>query len=841
MARRRNFDLDDMVFDEEQDRFSEENRYDHSRQPKQKKRGISGRIGRIIRKILLGLLLLLLLATVSISIVLGVEYRKYERQASAIVSQAGESVFRQNQTSVIYDCNGNVITELIGEHDAYYIEYSSIPYFVRQALITSEDRNFYTHGGVDFKAVVRAMVVLMQNKGKITQGGSTITQQLARNIFLSHEVSMERKVKEMFIARELEKRYSKEQILEFYINNIYFGNGFYGIEAASRGYFNKSVTDLSLAEMAFVCAIPNNPTMYDPFVNGEATLARKNRILKQMLEQQDIDEEMYLEAVEATIVLYPAKNEKNNYVETYVRYCATVALMKNLGFEPEFDFASKEEQEAYEKRFDNLYNQMSASLYTGGYKIYTSIDLTKQAKLQEILDQTLAQYQEVNEEGIFTMQGSATCIDNSTGKVVAIVGGRSQEYYGYTLNRAYQSYRQPGSTIKPILIYTPAFERNFYPESILTDEPIENGPVNSPDVYEGDMTLRYAVEKSKNTIAWRLFDQIGISTCIQYLKNMDFHRIDARDYVLPMSIGGMTYGVSTLEMASAYATLENDGFFRTPTCITKITDVADNIMIDNINYQSARNTTVGVRQIYQDNAVHMMTDVLKGVLVSGTGRNYQVANAICAAKTGTTNGNKDVWFTGYSGYYTTAVWVGYDLPKVIDDGYGNTCAGLIWQAYMTYLHEGLPLRDFVPYVGVDGKLSNGEETTEETTVSEETTEIQIYTESPSDIPVEAVTTTPVLTSAESETVSEFGGNSAEAVPSVWPEETTQQIEQEPSPTSTSPSGGTVVPSEVPTDRQKEQETTTVRKGSYKPAGPSYKSDKEAPGGAEGGVYQEYWG
>ncbi len=804
----------------------EEDTGEHQKKGRRKQRK-SGRIGRIIKKILLVLLFILLLAFVSAGIVLGVEYRKYELAARRIVREAGETIFKQNQTSVIYDCNGNVITELIGEHDAYYIEYGNIPYFVRQALITSEDRNFYSHSGVDFKAVMRALVVLVQNKGKITQGGSTITQQLARIIFLSHEVSMERKVKEMFIARELEKKYSKEQILEFYINNIYFGNGFYGIEAASRGYFNKSVTELSLAEMAFVCSIPNNPTMYDPFVNGEATLARKNRILRQMYEQQDIDAQMYEEALDATIVLYPAINEKNNYVETYVRYCATIALMQNVGFELEYDFGTKEEQEIYENRFNSFYNQISASLYTGGYKIYTSIDLEKQAKLQEILDEKLSGYQEVNEEGIYTMQGSATCIDNSTGKVVAIVGGRSQEYNGYTLNRAYQSYRQPGSTIKPILIYTPAFERNFYPDTIVTDEPVENGPVNSPNVYEGDMTLRYAVEKSKNTIAWKMFDQIGISTCIQYLKNMDFHRIDVRDYVLPMSIGGMTYGVSTLEMASAYCALENDGMFRTPTCITKITDNQDNIMIDNINYQAARNTTIQMRQIYQDNAAHMMTDVLKGVLISGTGRNYNIDNAICAAKTGTTNDNKDVWFVGYSGYYTTAVWVGYDLPQIINDGYGNTCSGNIWREYMAYLHEGLPVIDFVPYVGEDGRLSNGEETTEEITTESETTEIAIYTESPTDIPPIEITE---QNSDENqnqgnpgdETVSEYGGNAGESIG--------QDMNRENPPTQ-----------ETTEEHTTEQETTSRRKGNYVPSGPSYRKNNEAPGGADNGVYQEYWG
>lgn len=690
-----------------------------------------GKAGKIVKRVLLAFLTILVALVLVVGIKYGIILYKYQQEAKRLVAEGGESIFKANQTSTIYDTNGDVITSLIGERDSYYLEFSEIPYFAKAALVTSEDRNFYSHSGVDIKAIVRAFVALIKNDGKITQGGSTITQQLSRNVFLSHQVTVSRKVKEMFIAREIEKKYSKEQILEFYINNIYFGNGYYGIEAASRGYFSKSVTELSLGEIAFICAIPNNPSLYDPYVNSEATSERKNRILRQMYERDDIDKQMYEQALYSTIVLYPSENETNNYVETYVRHCATIALMENTGFEIKYYFDSDEEEEKYQDRYESLYNDISAKLYTGGYKIYTSIDMEKQAQLQQILDDNLSNYEDVNEEGIYTFQGAATCIDNITGKVVAIVGGRSQEYNGYTLNRAYQSYRQPGSTIKPILVYTPLLERNYFPETVVTDEPIENGPVNSPNVYEGDITLRYAVEKSKNTIAWKYYDELTARSCLAYLKNMDFKKIVATDYVPATSIGGMTYGVSTLEMASAYGTIENDGIFRSPTCITKITDSDYNIIVDNVNYETSKSSTIHIKQIYQTNASRMMTDILKGVLISGTGRNYNVENAICAAKTGTTNDNKDVWFVGFSKYYTTAVWVGYDMPQIINDNYGNTCSGNIWKEYMTYLHKDLPEKDFVPYVKQDGTLSNGEESTEEDTEGsseDESQDISIYTE-----------------------------------------------------------------------------------------------------------------
>ena len=779
---------------------------------KQKKKESNSKVGKIIKRILLVCLIAGIVIVGFVGIKYGVVIYKYQKEAKKLVAEGGESIFMANQTSTIYDVNGEVITSLIGAKDSYYLEFNEIPYFVKSALITSEDRKFYSHSGVDVKAIARAFLALIQNDGEITQGGSTITQQLARNVFLSHQVSMSRKLKEMFIAREIEKKFSKDKILEFYINNIYFGNGYYGVEAAARGYFSKSVTELSLGEIAFICAIPNNPTLYDPYTDSGATTERKNRLLKQMYERKDIDREMYEEALYTTIVLYPSENQKNNYVDTYVRYCATIALMENTGFEVKYYFNDEDEERVYNDRFESLYNDISAKLYTGGYNIYTSIDMEKQAELQKILDNNLSHYEDVNEEGIYTFQGAATCIDNITGKVVAIVGGRSQEYNGYTLNRAYQSFRQPGSTIKPILVYVPLLERNHYPETIVTDEPIENGPVNSPNVYEGDMTLRYAVEKSKNTIAWKFFDELTADTCLAYLKNMDFKKIVARDYVLATSIGGMTYGVSTLEMSSAYAAIENDGIYRSPTCIMKITDSDYNVIIDNINYETSKSSTIHIKPIYQTNATRMMTDILKGVLVTGTGRNYNVDNAICAAKTGTTNDNKDVWFVGFSKYYTSAVWVGYDMPEIINDNYGNTCSGNIWKEYMTYLHKDLEKKDFLPYVKQDGTLSNGEEVESESSEEPDSEDISVYTDISDDITDNTIETTSPMDT-------ETSGDIVQPEP---PETTSSNTDDR------------------NTEHGNGETTTTKKKPSYNSYQPTT-SDNVAPGGAWGGVYQEYWG
>ena len=662
-----------------------------------------------VKKAIKRIFLLLLFCFLGFATYVGIKLLKIKSEAIDIVDKAGEEVFKQGLTTMVYDTNGNIIASLNSEKNAYYLEFDEIPYMVRQIFLITEDRKFYSHSGVDYKSVVRAVIELIKNDGDITQGGSTITQQLARNVYLTHEVTLSRKLTEAFIAWELEDRYSKDEILEFYINNIYFANGLYGVEAAARGYFSKSVSELTLSELCFICAIPNNPEMYNPLTDSENTLKRRDRILKQLKEYRVIDGAEYEEALAQTITLKPGEKVRNNYVETFVRYCATRELMTQDGFLFKYEFSSDSEKEEYIEEYNKKYGECNSRLFTGGYRIYTSIDMEKQKLLQSTLDEKLALDLSLSDEGIYKLQGSAVTIDNSSGYVVAIVGGRTQEYNGYTLNRGYQSFRQPGSTIKPVLTYTPLFERGFTPDSIVVDEKIPGGPVNSPNTYGGEITVRTALALSKNTVAWKMFDKIGCNTSIKYLLNMQFSHIVRQDYVPAMSIGGMTYGVSSLEMAAAYGTLANDGVYRTPTCIVKITDSFDNIILDN-----GENRKDG-KVVYEKNAVLMTTDILKDVLVWGTGREYQLENAICAGKTGTTNDNRDCWFAGYSKYYTTAVWCGYDMPKTLEGDIIKS-SGNIWRSYMEKLHEGMEKIDFEKYV----KYGN-ERNEVETTVDVETT------------------------------------------------------------------------------------------------------------------------
>lgn len=621
-------------------------------------------------------------------------------EAVSMVSHSSKDTFRKSQTSIAYDINGKTLSVLKGEKDVYYIEYEDIPIYVKQAIISTEDKRFYKHNGIDYRGIMRAVVAMIQD-GEVTQGGSTITQQLARTVFLSNERTWERKIEEMYIAVELEKKYSKEEILEFYLNNVYFANGYYGIEAAAQGYFGMDVSHLSLSQMIYLCAIPNNPTLYNPLTHADKTQARRDRILKSMLEDQVISESSYQTAVAEQIKTTEPEEIKNNYAETYTYYCATRALMELEGFEFQTVFSDDEEKTAYDREYQSLYDACNKKLFTGGYRIYTSLDLDAQSQLQTSVDEVLAGFGEKSDEGIYELQGAAVCIDNTTGMVRAIIGGRSQDdVEGYTLNRAFQSFRQPGSAIKPLIVYTPALERGYTPDTTVVDEPIADGPVNGDGTYSGAMSLRQAVARSKNTIAWKIFEELTPEVGISYLEAMGFSNLDANDKRLPASIGGFTNGVSPLEMAKGYATIKNDGGYRNPTCIMKITD-ADGEVI----YQADQTASV----IYKENACRQMTDMLQTVITSGTGRGYSLGKMPCAGKTGTTNDNKDGWFVGYTPYYTTSVWVGYDIPKEVPGLGGGTYPGKIWHSFMSWLHDGLEPVDFIHPMTQENALPQAEE------------------------------------------------------------------------------------------------------------------------------------
>ena len=631
---------------------------------------------------------------------------KLHSEAVELVQKSDKNTFLPARTSTLYDTNGDEISETATTKKADYVKYADIPQNFVNCMVSIEDKKFYKHNGVDLKAIVRAAKSIIKNK-RITQGGSTITMQLARNIYLDTNKNWQRKVKEMFIAMELEKKYSKNDIMEFYLNNVYFMNGYYGIQAACHGYFNCELSDLDMSQTAFLCAIPNSPTYYDPINNKDHTLTRRNLILKNLREDGKITQQEYESAINEEITLnMPEKEDtvKYNYVDTYAYYCATRALMENEGFKFKYYFDSEEEEKEYDASYDEMYSYCQKKLYSEGYKIYTSIDLTKQQQLQDSIDLTLLDFTDTTDDGTFKLQSAATCIDNATGYVVAIVGGRSQDATNHTLNRAFQSHRQPGSSIKPLIVYTPSFERGKTPDTIVNDHKFDGGPSNAGDSYYGDVTIRFAVEKSLNTVAWQLYDELTPKVGLQYLKDMNFTNIVKDDYVTATALGGFTTGVSPLEMASAYATLENDGMYRNPTCVTSIVDSDNNII-----YTSSQKDAV----IYSENAARTMTDVMTGVMTEGTGRKAKLDNGMpSAGKTGTTNDKKDGWFCGFTRYYTTCVWVGCDMPETINGLTGSSYPAEIWKTYMDQIHSDLTPLNFLPYEHMSDESQDNQESQE---------------------------------------------------------------------------------------------------------------------------------
>ena len=663
-----------------------------AKKEKKKKNSIGRSIGIIIKIIIAILLAIVVVGGILLYMRYGKRIMAMENDAKKIVADSNMETFRQNETSIIYDADGAIISKLKGEKDVYYIKYNDIPKQAVEAITSIEDKSFFKHKGYDLKAIFRAGFAYIKNKGIITQGGSTITQQLARNIFLSFEESWERKAREIFIARELEKKYSKTEIMEFYLNNIYFANGYYGIQSASLGYFGKGIKSLSLSQLTFLLSIPNSPTRYNPYDNIEDTLGRRNRILDQMLLDGKISKQEANIAKSEEIKVKEPKAKKSSYMLTFALDRAVKSLMKSEGFHFKYTFSSAEDKNIYNENYSEVYSNCQSKLYSGGYRVYTSLDPKKQKLLQETLDEGLSISKEKNNEGIYKLQGSAVTIDNGSGRVVAVVGGRNQKLKGRTLNRAYQSFRQPGSTIKPLIVYTPAFEQGYTPTDIVKDEKIENGPANADGIFSGDISILDALAKSKNTVAWKLFTEISPIVGINKLLEMGFSGIERNDYYPAASLGGFTKGVSALEMTSAYAAIENGGEFREPTCIIKMTDAEGNDIVTDGFYQNGI-----TKYVYDENSCKMITTCMEAVMTKGTGVNGRLSSMPCAGKTGTTNESKDLWFVGFTKYYTTGVWVGYDIPKSLDRIQFQATPLSIWKTYMEKLHQKLEIEALDDY------------------------------------------------------------------------------------------------------------------------------------------------
>lgn len=630
------------------------------------------------------------------------------REAKDLVDSSTPDTFRLAQTSYIYSDDGTQLAALAESEDATYLSYEDIPADVVNAFVSVEDRTFWNNSGVDYKGILRVCVNYVKTKGQVAEGASTITQQLARGTFLSNEKTLSRKIKEIFIARQLTKKYTKEQIMEFYCNSCCFANGIYGVEDASQKYFGRSVSDLSLSETAYICAIPNRPEYYNPLKNSENAISRRNKILQDMYECDYITKDAGDAALAENITVAEVSDEEDtfyNYEATYAINCAIRYLMKQDGFEFKSHFEDDADYDTYNAYYDEMYKQAKHKLYTGGYKVTTTMNLKAQKNLQKIFDKELAFNTKVDENtGIYQFQGAMTVIDNETGKVVAMIGGRSQDelQQTYSLNRGFQSFKQPGSSIKPLVIYTPALEEGYDANSTLTEIDVKAAKKSTSEKISKmsgqKMSLRYAVEDSKNGCAYSLYNIITPKVGLSYIENMNFSKIVQQDYTLSSGLGGLHHGTNTVEMANAYSTLENHGEYRQADCISSILDASGNEI-----YEEPESKTV-----YTRSASDQMTDILEGVLNSsaGTAKGLKWSSAsdvAAAAKTGTTNDNNVAWFCGYTPYYTISVWVGYDYPKSVKGLWGNTYPAYIWKEAMLYMIDGKDEADF----DLEGKKATG--------------------------------------------------------------------------------------------------------------------------------------
>lgn len=610
----------------------------------------------------------------------------YQEIANSKFEEIGPNTFSYLGDTVVYDKNNEVIGKInVGNYK--YIDIEDVSKYIQLGYMSVEDKNFKVHHGIDYKAILRAGLSIVKNGGKITQGGSTITQQVLKNNLLTQEKTLKRKLIEFFLAPEFEDKYSKQEILEFYLNTCFYGNNCYGIETASQYYFGKTNKNLDIAECAMLIGISNNGSLYNPRKNMEGCIKRQKIVLGEMFEDEVITEEEYENALkeELNFVYEREPRLKENYMTNYAIHCTILHIMETEGFNFRYIFDSEEDYFNYKESYSYRYGVLSNKVRNGGYQIYTSFDVEKQNKLQEILDKSTVNYTEVAEDGRYAFQSAAVLVNNETGYVEAMIGGRGTED---EFNRGFLAKRQPGSSIKPLVVYTPAFSTGvYYPSLKMLDAPNEEDeyfPKNYNGAYNGFVTLKDAIGMSINTIAYTIMKEITPMQGINYLGNLKFDTIAYEDYFnTSVALGGFKYGVRVVDMAKGYSTLINHGKYIDNDCVLKIEYQNQGVIFEENSNKIS---------VYEPDAAYMAVDCCEGVM-----NNYYAFrkpnNAIVMGKSGTTNDAKDTWFVGGSVYYTLAVWCGYDMPRETNLS-GSKLAAEIWQKCLTELHKGLEKKEF---------------------------------------------------------------------------------------------------------------------------------------------------
>ncbi len=620
----------------------------------------------------------------------------------------------QAQTSFIYDANGNLITEYKGIENRVMVSIEAMPVYLRQAFVAVEDARFYTHSGVDLKRIVGAFVSNLTSSS--TQGGSTITQQLIKNTLLSSEQSYKRKIQEAYLALQLETTYSKDEILECYLNTIWLGESYYGVQTAAEGYFGKQLSELTLRECAILAGTCNSPYYYNPRRNfytrskegvdyPAISNNRTDYVLRCMYENQFITYEQYEEALNpatANVLRTDPNTGSGMYAYAhYVEYAVDEVIDIFLELEGLEDTSSNR-------------SAMENKLRTGGYRVQLAIDTDIQQTVQDTIsawtkypslrDPSDKVMRSSNGDGTYTEtiqpQAAAVVIDYRTGEIKAIVGSRDEPTVKKTLNRAVDMKMPVGSSIKPIAVYAPAIELGASPASVVSNMPLpiagwkdskgkDSWPQNyGGSYYAGPQTLRQALVNSHNTAAAQtLMTLVGVERSVDFHHRLgvDDDHIDATPFGLSLGSSGIT----PLQMTAAFGVLANGGVYQEPISVLGISDSEGKVVWDGHARQERR-------RVFSESTAYLVVDMLKDAVKSGTGTNAKISGQTVAGKTGTNSDQKGVFFSGMTGYYASSLWIGHDNYKALSSKTtGSSAAAPLWQAYMKKIHAGLSNKDIL--------------------------------------------------------------------------------------------------------------------------------------------------
>lgn len=620
---------------------------------------------------------------------------------SAIVYVKGDLVVNldeykanQNQTSFVYayDKSGATVelARLHGEEDRVWVDLDDMSPYLKEAFIALEDTRFMKHHGVDW---IRTFGVILK-PSNIGQGGSTITQQLIKNVTNNKEVTIVRKYREILMALNLEENYDKDVILEAYLNTLYLGSGCYGVKTASEKYFGKDVSELDAAECACLAVITKAPTKYNPLLNPEENLKRRNHCLKLMYDDGKgcLNEEEYNAATTENLIF---TNSPDYVPSDKIKDTKTANEEEKVINSFYVDYVIQAVRDDLMEKYGYSKQQATNQIYYGGLKIYTAVDLDVQVTLEDVYVNRKSFPDMVSKKDGSKVQSAMTIMDYQ-GRIVAMVGQAGAKTQNRGLNRAANSYRQPGSTIKPLATYAPAIDMNIYNySSMIKDYAIAvNGSLWPHNVDKSlgsgnNVTVKYAIQKSLNTVPARIINyDVGIDNSFNFLRdNFHLSRLDEKEdrTLSPLATGALTNGTTTVEMAAAYATFGNGGLYYKPYAYYKVTNSSGSeIVLSNENPASQR--------AISEETSDIMCELLQTVDTSYYGTASNVRKFQIMAKTGTTSSDKDRWFCAGTPYYVAAVWVGFDSPETLNASVNP--GGKIFFRVFDDIHKGLDAKQF---------------------------------------------------------------------------------------------------------------------------------------------------